>query len=218
MSSNKLRNDFSRFSNNITQSGVIYKNDSKEEESKLRVHFKEFKDKFKLSYGFNIQHSSYFNKTQGIQNQINYNTSIDFFKYGFFGNLSRYFFGDKLSFSFGMRLDADTFTKGSGLLENISPRISMSYLISDDQKWRINSSIGRYFKIPTYTMLGYKDSRDNFINKENKYIQSDHYVLGLEYNWTSSSRITIEGFIKDYNRYPVSIIDQVSLANKGGGF
>jgi|TARA_B100001741_G_scaffold313748_1_gene321677 hypothetical protein len=218
LSSNKLRNDFSRFSNNIIQSGIIYKNDSKEQESKLRVHFKEFKEEFKLSYGFNLQYSSYFNKTQGIQNQFNYYTSIDFFKYGFFGNLSRYFLDDKLSFSFGIRSDGDTFTNGSGLLENISPRISMSYQISNDQKWRLNSSVGRYFKIPTYTILGYKDSSDNFINKENKYIQSDHYVLGLEYNWTSSSRITIEGFIKDYDRYPVSIIDQVSLANKGGGF
>ena len=218
LSSNKLINDFSRFSNNIIQSGIIYKNDSKEQESKLRVHFKEFKEKFKLSYGFNLQHSSYFNNTQIIQNQGNYYTSIDFFKYGFFGNFSRYFFDDKLSFSIGIRTDGDTFTDGSGLLKNISPRVSMSYKISEDQKWRLNSSIGSYFKIPTYTTLGYKNSNDNFINKQNKYIQSDHFVMGLEYNWNSSSRITIEGFLKNYNRYPVSIIDQVSLANKGGGF
>ena len=218
LSSNKLINDFSRFSNNILQSGIIYKNDSKEQESKLRVHFKEFKEKFKLSYGFNLQHSSYFNNTQIIQNQVNYYTSIDFFKYGFFGNFSRYFIDDKLSFSLGVRTDGDTFTNGSGLLNNISPRVSVSYKISEDQKWRLNSSVGSYFKIPTYTTLGYKNSDDNFINKKNKYIQSDHFVLGLEYNWNSSSRITIEAFLKNYNRYPVSIIDQVSLANKGGGF
>ena len=43
-------------------------------------------------------------------------------------------------------------------------------------------------------------------------------MFGVEYNWTPTSRITLEGFIKDYSQYPVSVLDQVSLANKGGGF
>mgnify|MGYP003333782467 FL=1 len=33
-----------------------------------------------------------------------------------------------------------------------------------------------------------------------------------------SSRLTLEGFYKKYSQYPISIIDKVSLANKGGGF
>ena len=41
---------------------------------------------------------------------------------------------------------------------------------------------------------------------------------GIEYNLTPVSRITIEGFYKKYSQYPVSTIDGVSLANKGGGF
>ena len=55
-------------------------------------------------------------------------------------------------------------------------------------------------------MLGFKDLGGNFINKNNRYTQSNHYVLGLEYNWTPTSRITLEGFIKDYSQYPVSVL------------
>ncbi|MDA9245190.1 TonB-dependent receptor, partial [Flavobacteriaceae bacterium] len=65
---------------------------------------------------------------------------------------------------------------------------------------------------------GFQDLAGNFINQNNRYTQSDHYVVGVEYNWSPTSRITIEGFLKDYSQYPVSVLDQVSLANKGGGF
>ena len=43
-------------------------------------------------------------------------------------------------------------------------------------------------------------------------------MAGVEYLLTESSRISLEGFAKLYDHYPVSIVDNVSLANKGGGF
>ena len=103
-------------------------------------------------------------------------------------------------------------------MDNISPRIAISYALSEDQKWKFNSSLGRYFKIPTYTMLGFQNIQSIFINQNLKYTRSDHFVAGIEYNLTPVSRITIEGFYKKYSQYPVSKIDGVSLANKGGGF
>ena len=217
-STNKFQNIFSRFTNNIDKKGVVFENNSKEKESKIRIHFTEFSDELKFSYGFNFQHSLYTNSTSGVLNEINYNTSIDFLKYGFFGQISRSFYNNKLSISFGLRTDADSFSNGSGLLNNLSPRLSVSYIFSEDQKWKLNTSLGRYFKIPTYTMLGFKDSEDKFINRKNRYTQSNHCVIGLEYNLETTSRITLEGFLKDYSQYPVSVLDQVSIANKGGGF
>lgn len=218
ISSNELQNTFSQFSNNINKEGIVFNNDSKEKESKIRVHFTEFKDFLKLSYGFNLQHSRYINNTFSIQNKIDYKTSINFIKYGFFGQISKSFLSERLDVSLGIRFDDDDFTYGSNLIKNFSPRASLSYIISDDQKWKINGSIGKYFKIPTYTMLGFKDSEGNFINRKNRYTQSNHSVFGLEYNFKPYSRITLEGFIKNYSQYPVSVFDQVSLANKGGGF
>ena len=105
---------------------------------------------------------------------------------------------------------------GNNPINAISPRIATSYAISS--KFNLNASIGRYAKIPIYTVLGYKDSLGNLLNKENKYILCDHYVAGIEYLPTNSLRLTVEGFYKQYSNYPVSVKDGISLANEGGGF
>ena len=67
-------------------------------------------------------------------------------------------------------------------------------------------------------MLGFQNNLSVFVNKSAQYTKSEHYVAGLEYNLTSVSRLTVEGFLKNYSQFPVSLIDGVSLANKGGGF
>ena len=82
----------------------------------------------------------------------------------------------------------------------------------------MNASLGRYYKLPPYTVLGFTDSVGTFANKRAEYIQSDHAVLGLEYLLSKSARFSVEGFYKKYNNYPVSLVDSVSLANLGGGF
>ena len=218
LSSNRLQNLFSRFSDNEKKKGVLFQNDSQEIETKLRVKVIRFPNQWKFSYGLNFQNSKYKNNTFSLLNDFNYDTNFSFLKYGFFANGSRSFINNRLSFSFGFRFDADTFSKGSSLIENFSPRLATSYNISQNGKWKLNSSIGRYYKIPTYTMLGFRDNKGIYINKNLKYTQSDHFVIGIEHNFSNSSRFTIEGFIKKYSQYPVSIIDRISLANKGGGF
>ena len=218
LSTNRLQNVFSRFSDNENQTGLLFENDAVEHETKLRLNVTQFLAEWKLSYGTNVQLSNYSNKTLGLLENFNYASSIDFMKYGFFGKASRSYFNEKPSLSLGLRVDADSFTTGSTLIDNLSPRLAASYQLTSDQRWKLNASIGRYYKIPTYTMLGFQDLQGNFINKNNRYTQSDHYVFGVEYNWTPTARITVEGFIKDYSQYPVSVLDQVSLANKGGGF
>ena len=92
-------------------------------------------------------------------------------------------------------------------MDNISPRIAISYALSEDQKWKFNSSLGRYFKIPTYTMLGFQNFQSIFINQNLKYTRSDHLVAGIEYNLTPVSRITIEGFYKN----TLNILSQQSM-------
>ena len=218
LSTNRLQNNFSRYSDNEKQTGVLFENDAVEQETKLRLKVTQFNGSWKFDYGFNMQQASYENNTLGILEGFNYSTSINFFKYGFFGKASRSFWSNRLSLAFGLRTDGDGFTKGSNLADNISPRIAASYQLTEDQQWKINASVGRYFKLPTYTTLGFQNNEEEFINRDNRYTQSDHYVVGIEYNWSPTSRITVEGFIKDYSNYPVSVLDQVSLANKGGGF
>jgi hypothetical protein len=78
---------------------------------------------------------------------------------------------------------------------------------------------GRYFQLPAYTMLGYKEN-DVFVNKANnlKYISVDHYIAGIEFKPVNNIQFSTEGFLKNYHHYPFSVLDQISLANKGTDF
>ena len=218
ISTNRLQNIFSRYRDNTQKMGIIFKNDSYEQETKLRYQTQHYLDEWKLAAGTNIQYADYFNDTQSILYNINYSTGIDFLKYGFFAKGERKFFDDNLGLSFGFRLDSDTFSEGSSLMDNFSPRLSLTYNLTEDQTWKMNASVGRYYKIPTYTMLGYQDNLRTFINQKAKYTQSDHFVMGIEYAPGNASRVTLEGFYKKYSQYPISLIDGVSIANKGGDF
>ena len=131
---------------------------------------------------------------------------------------SRRFFNDNLSVSFGIRTDQDNFTSENKIFENLSPRIALSLSLSRNKKWNLNFTSGRYYKMPTYTSLGFRDLNNMLTNKNSKYTQSDHIVVGLEFINSKSSRFTIELFDKRYSNYPVSSTDMVSLANKGGDF
>ncbi len=125
--------------------------------------------------------------------------------------------GDRLSLSFGVRTDLNSFTdNGLNPLETISPRLAASYALSN--QWKLNASVGRYFKTPIYTVLGFRDLEGNFLNRDSKYIRSDHYVCGVEFLPTPSTRFTVESFYKRYANYPVSVRDGISLANQGGEF
>ena len=218
LSTNRLKNVFSQYQDNENKTGILFRNDSKEQETKLRVHATQYIKDWKVSYGLNVQQSVYTNNTDDVVGGLGYETAIDFAKYGFFGKLSRSFVNNRLSLALGLRSDADSFTNGSTLIDNLSPRLSASYMLNESSSWKLNASVGRYFKIPTYTMLGFQNNSGEFINKSNRYTQSDHYVFGVEYNLSPSARFTVEAFRKDYSQYPVSVLDGVSLANKGAGF
>lgn len=218
LSTNRLDNIFSRYSDNEAKEGLLFQNDSYEWETKLRVQPTYYLQDWKLSGGVNIQYSDYQNATESILYGLKFITNIDFVKYGFNAKGSRSYFDNRLDVAFGFRMDADTFSTGSNFWSTFSPRASLSYVLSENQKWRLNASLGRYFKIPTYTMLGFQGSNGDFINKNQRYTRSDHYVAGVEYNFGTAARLSIEGFLKDYAQYPVSFRDGVALANKGGGF
>lgn len=215
ISNNLLINDFSRYGDNKNQTDLYFKNDSREMETKLRYSLTYFAKDWKFAGGFNAQRSDYKNETVDLNEGFQYNTEMDFLKYGLFANVTKSFFDQKLDFSFGFRTDGDSFTQGNDLLATFSPRVALGYEFADD--WKINASVGRYYKLPPYTILGYKEN-DVFLNKDVDYTRSDHYVLGLERILGPASNISVEGFYKRYEDYPVSVRDQVSLANKGADF
>jgi len=216
LSNNTLKNEFSRFRDSENEEGLYFNNDAIESETKLRWQATRFIDDWKLTGGINLQYSDYQNNTLDVIGQNAYNTEIDFFKYGFNLNATRSFFDDTFDVSFGFRLDDDTFTGADNLLSTFSPRLSLSYEFTEN--WRVNATAGRYFKLPPYTILGFRDTSGQLANRNVNYTRSDHYVLGLQHYFSPSSSISVEGFYKYYDNYPVSVRDGVSLANKGAGF
>ena len=218
LSTNKLKNIFSRYNDNENLSGLYFRNDSHEWETKLRLKTVNYVNDWKISWGGNIQYSDYFNNTSDLYNQAEYLTKFNFYKYGLFGNISKSFFENKLDVSIGIRSDEDTFSSGSKLTDNLSPRLSTSLSISKDRRLKWNSSLGTYYKIPVYTVLGFKNDLGEFANQDAKYTKSNHFVTGFEFALGNASKLSIEGFLKKYDQFPISVFDGVSLANKGADF
>ena len=218
LSTNKLKNIFSRYVDNENLNGLYFRNDSHEWETKLRLKTVNYVNDWKISWGGNIQYSDYFNNTSDLYNQAEYITKFNFYKYGLFGNISKSFFENKLDVSIGIRSDEDTFSSGSNITNNLSPRLSTSLSISKDRRLKWNSSLGTYYKIPVYTVLGFKNSLGEFTNQDAKYTRSNHIVTGFDYALGNASKISVEGFLKKYNQFPISVVDGVSLANKGADF
>ena len=141
-------------------------------------------------------------------------TNTNFFRYGGFAQIGTRVLNDKLSLSGGLRMDANSLSNSeSNPLQQLSPRLSASLAISD--VLRFNASYGIYYRLPTYTQLNFSNSSSGEKTNPGHYIKAAHYVAGLEYLPKNTTRITVEGFYKAYNNYPVSINDGISIANKG---
>lgn len=219
LSHNRLRNEFFQYSDNVQETGLYYSNDSKEDESRLRVTVTQLSGPWTFSYGGVVIIGDYFNKALDLVNNTNFNAGVTLTRYGAFAQAAHKWFDNRLSVTLGLRTDGNNFTgSGNELLKRLSPRAGLSWQLDNKGAWNFNASIGRYYKIPPYTILGYRGSSGDLINRNSEYIQSDHIVAGIDYLVSPSARITLEGFYKKYEDYPVSQIDQVSLANKGGGF
>jgi outer membrane receptor for ferrienterochelin and colicin len=213
-----LENDESSESNKI----LDYQ--SQEIENKIRLENNLRLGLFKLNMGANIDFSTYTNQTLqrrfyegGIQT-VNYDTSLDLVKWGLFAQASHSFLQERLSLSAGVRMDANNYSSGmNNLLKQLSPRFSASYLFAPS--WSVNFNTGRYFQLPAYTTLGFKEN-GILVNKENdlKYISVDHLIGGVEYQPQQSMQFSVEGFLKQYQHYPFSVNDQISLANKGADY
>lgn len=219
LSYNTLANDFYRYRDNVDETGLYFRNESRESEIQLRTNATQFSGDWTFNYGGLLINSDYSNNTLDLVNDRQFSTDLNFYRYGFFGQASSSTLNSRLSYSLGIRADGNTFTDtGSELYRTLSPRVSASYAITQNRNWKVNASLGRYFKILPYTTLGFNNNSGQFANKNAEYIQSDHAVLGIEYLLNKSSRISLEGFYKWYDDYPVSAQDSVSLANKGGDF
>lgn len=227
LSRNMLNNESYKYYNNddSSEDNLIQNYLSQEIENKFRFENTTRLNGYKINAGISLEHAKYNNSTYQklfIANElftVDYASDVAINKYGAFGQVSKSWFKDKLSGTFGLRMDGNDYSDEMKKLYNkISPRLSLSYTIFENLS--LNMNTGRYYQLPAYTTLGFRDNNGFLVNKQNNidYIRCDHFITGFEYRYTENSHINVEGFIKNYENYPFSVVDGISLANKGADF
>jgi hypothetical protein len=226
MSRNDLNNNAIKYRNNISEPNfLLFDYNSSESENKFRFESTKRSKGWKLNIGMGIESAQYTNSTYQLKEinsnveEINFNSKLRFVKFSVFSQLSRAFLNEKLQLSLGARSDFNNYSKDmNNPLEQFSPRISLSYNILP--KLNANFNMGRFFQLPPYTVMGFRNNALELVNKENNitYIQSNHLVTGFDYNISNYAQLSLEAFHKTYDKYPFLIADQISLANLGGDF
>ena len=226
LSRNYLHNESNKYQDNIkVDPNLILDYNSDEIENKFRYeHTSSYKRGLRVNYGANLEYAKFyaktFNKLYVNSQPITLDTEsfLDLFTWGVFGQISKEMLAKRLVLSFGLRADASSYNNDmSNLLNQLSPRISASFQLTTG--WYLNFSTGRFFQLPAYTTMGFKNTEGILVNQpELKYIQADHFVAGVEWLPNEESKVSVEGFYKKYNNYPYSLVDSISLASKGADF
>ena len=225
-SRNMLNNSAIKFRNNVElPENLILDFNSFEAENKFRFEHDYQKNGWKINAGVGYEFAKFYNRTIneivvfGTPTTIDFLSEIQFSKFSMFGQVSRRFLNQRLATSFGLRTDFSNFSESlMNPIDQISPMLSVSYDLTD--KIAISGNVGRYHQLPAYTILGFRDNNNELVNKNNgvKYIRVDQLVLGADYKTDWKARFSVEGFIKNYSRYPFSLRDSISIANLGSDF
>jgi hypothetical protein len=228
-SRNMLDNRAYKYKNNDESdpANKILDYNSQEIENRFRYEYTLRVRGWKVNGGLNAEYAKFTNSTYNQINNpfdptnpivIDFSSELNLFNGGLFGQVSKSFFKDKLSMSFGFRMDNNSLNSHmANPLNQFSPRFSLSYQFI--QTLAFNFNIGRYYQRPAYTLMGYRDNTGTLVNQDRlKYINSDHIVAGLEWTPTPNTKITGEGFFKYYRDYPFSLRDSICLANVGADF
>lgn len=222
LSRNMLRNSNYKYQDNDESLPKISDYRSDESENKLRFE-RSYPDlPVKILVGGGVTYSHYTNQTNrkiftdGNLNDLIYHTAMDLWSYQAFIQASDTYFNERLSLSLGMNTIGNNFNNNmKNPLGQLSPRFSASYRLNDE--WNVNGNVGRYAMRPAYTTMGFRNEAGDFVNKNErlKHIISNQAIAGVEFRPGENSRFNLEGFLKNYRNYPLSMADGMSIAGKG---
>ena len=221
-----LNNSAEKYEDNIEEPDrLLLDYESEEIANKFRFEHTQLLDGWRINVGANLKDITYTNSTfnqitvgEDILD-INFSSKINFQRYGLFGSVNKALANERLLLSFGIRTDWNNWNSSmSDPLDQISPRLSASYALTPELT--VSANVGRYFQLPPYTVMGYRDSEGNLVNADNgvTYIQNDQLVAGLQYVFPSNTKVSVEGFWKEYSNYPFTTRDSINLANLGADF
>jgi hypothetical protein len=232
LSRNMLNNTSYKYRNNdeTDEANRIFNYNSTEEENKFRVEHNRSIGGWKLMGGgglefvqFAVNNDAKFlipgaPGTPGSVIDVKFNSLLELFKYSAFARGTRSF-GEGGLLSIAGRLDANSYNKSMrNPLNQPTLSMSVSYPVGIPGLY-VNANIGQFHQLPSYTILGYRNNSNALDNKDRvDYIRNRSAAAGLQYNAGKNTRVTLEGFIKQYQRYPFSLTDSISLGNLGTDF
>jgi len=220
LSNNELVNGIYKYVDNNPDSTKTTDYKSVESETKARVEYIARKNGWKYYVGGNFEMDYYYNRSnfEGPFFDYNYLTKLFIERYGLFSSVSKSVANNRLLLTLGLRFDGNSYNKGmANLFLQSSPRFAMSYTIIPAVKWNFNT--GYYHELPAYTVLGYRDTTGALVNQNRvTYMRCLHLVTGFEYTTPIYSRISVEGFWKQYFNTPYLLDDSIALANLGGTY
>ena len=232
LSRNMLNNTSYKYRNNdeSSENNRIFTYKSIEEENKLRIENSRTLSRWKLLAGAGLEYVQFGvdNKAKilipgapgsaGTIQDIAFNSQLDLAKYSGFVRAYRNVMGSG-TLSFAGRLDGNSYNKQMQNVLN-QPTVSVSASLPTAVNGLfLNANIGQFTQLPSYTILGYRNAAGELDNLNRvKYIRNRMVAAGLQYNKVKDTRITLEGFYKQYANYPLALNDSISLGNLGTDF
>lgn len=219
-----LNNRNTKYLNNDESSAknLSLKLRSVEQETKFRIENASTFGNWKVNLGANLDYSQYTNTTfQRVYidggKTFDYHTYLGFWRWGLFGTISYATPDERFTTSLGVRTDANNFFSGmKGMSDQLSPRLSLSYRLTDGVY--LSGNAGLYYQLPPYTGLGFKDNNGKLVNKYLRYMRVSQESIGLSWRPRNTFELSIEGFYKKYDKIPFSIVDGIPLACKGNDY
>ncbi|MFI3247602.1 MAG: TonB-dependent receptor [Rikenellaceae bacterium] len=175
-------------------------------------------DKFTLTYGALAEYTQYNidSYTRYSVGENYYDTSLNIFSWGMHVGAAYKSNNERLTASFGTRVDANNFSSDTQRFwEQFSPRATASYALK--RGFSLSAATGLYYAMPPLTALSYRED-GVAVNADLSYIDVSHYTFGVEWQKDRQISLSMEGFYKLYDDLPVSVVDDIPLADLGDDY
>lgn len=224
LSHSYLNNRMTKYVNNdeSSEENLMLRLRSSEQKTSLRFENRSSIGQWTWKQGAEMSYSRYTNHTiqrfYGNQQAswIDYQTDLGIWSWGGFVSGDYTSPNQRLTSSFGIRVDASNLAKMKNPFHQLSPRISANYTFNEH--WSVAGNVGIYYELPPYTALGFKDNEGNWVNRELKYQRVASGSMGVNWRPVRQVIVSVEGFYKRYSQMPLCILDNIPLACKGNDY
>ena len=196
---------------------------STEQNTQLRLENSSSFRNWKVTVGTSLDYSQYSNTTfQKVYTDraqtFDYHTYLGIMRWGLFGTVNYTSIDERFTASLGLRADANNYSAAmKDLSDQLSPRLSLSYQLTEH--WSLSGNAGLYYQLPPYTALGFKNNNGLYANKYAlRYMQVSQGSVGLNWRKGDTFEVSVEGFYKDYDKIPLSVVDGIPLTCKGNDY